>query len=34
MKYNMIRYQFANGTPEDWHREVAASSPRSTAIRS
>ena len=23
MKYNMIRYQFANGTPEDWHREVA-----------
>jgi hypothetical protein len=23
MKYNMIKYQFANGTPEDWHREVA-----------
>src|ERR1700742_4672622 len=23
MKYNMIRYQFANGTSEDWHREVA-----------
>ena len=23
MKYNMIRYQFANGTPEDWHGEVA-----------
>ena len=23
MKYNMIKYQFANGTAEDWHREVA-----------
>jgi hypothetical protein len=23
MKYSMIRYQFANGTTEDWHREVA-----------
>ena len=23
MKYYMIKYQFANGTPEDWHREVA-----------
>jgi hypothetical protein len=23
MKYNMIKYQFANGTPEDWHRDVA-----------
>jgi hypothetical protein len=22
MKYSMIRYQFANGTPEQWHREV------------
>jgi len=23
MKYSMIKYQFANGTTEDWHREVA-----------
>jgi hypothetical protein len=23
MKYSIIRYQFANGTPEEWHREVA-----------
>ncbi len=23
MKYSMIRYQFANGTTEAWHREVA-----------
>jgi quinol monooxygenase YgiN len=23
MKYSMIRYQFANGTEEAWHREVA-----------
>jgi hypothetical protein len=23
MKYSMIKYQFANGTPEEWHREVA-----------
>lgn len=23
MKYSMIQYQFANGTPEDWHREIA-----------
>jgi hypothetical protein len=22
MKHFMIRYQFANGTPEEWHREV------------
>jgi hypothetical protein len=22
MKYSMIKYQFANGTAEDWHREV------------
>jgi len=24
MKYSIIRYQFANGTAEDWHREVAS----------
>jgi len=23
MKYSMIKYQFANGTADDWHREVA-----------
>ena len=23
MKYSIIKYQFANGTPDDWHREVA-----------
>ena len=23
MKYSMIRYQFANGTTEAWHRDVA-----------
>ena len=23
MKYSMIKYQFANGATEDWHREVA-----------
>jgi hypothetical protein len=23
MKYSLIRYQHANGAPEDWHREVA-----------
>jgi len=23
MKHFMIKYQFANGTTEDWHREVA-----------
>ena len=23
MKHFMIKYQFANGTPEEWHREVA-----------
>ena len=22
MKHFMIKYQFANGTPEEWHREV------------
>jgi hypothetical protein len=22
MKYSMIKYQFANGTSEDWHREI------------
>jgi hypothetical protein len=22
MKHSMIKYQFANGTPEAWHREV------------
>jgi hypothetical protein len=22
MKHSMIKYQFANGTPEQWHREV------------
>jgi hypothetical protein len=22
MKQFMIRYQFANGTPEEWHREI------------
>jgi len=22
MKYFMIKYQFTNGTPEEWHREV------------
>ena len=22
MKYSIIKYQFANGTTEDWHREV------------
>ena len=22
MKYSIIKYQFANGTPDDWHREV------------
>lgn len=24
MKHFMIKYSFANGTPEDWHREIAA----------
>ena len=24
MKYSMIKYKFANGTTEDWHREVAS----------
>jgi hypothetical protein len=24
MKHFMIKYQFANGTPEQWHREVAS----------
>ena len=24
MKQFMIRYQFANGTQEDWHKEIAA----------
>ena len=23
MKYSMIKYQFANGNTEDWHRDVA-----------
>jgi len=23
MKHFMIKYQFANGTPEEWHREIA-----------
>src|SRR6476659_932119 len=23
MKHCMIKYQFANGTPEEWHREIA-----------
>jgi hypothetical protein len=23
MKHFMIKYQFANGTPEQWHREIA-----------
>lgn len=23
MKHFMIRYQFANGAPEEWHREIA-----------
>ena len=23
MKHFMIKYQFANGTTEDWHREIA-----------
>jgi hypothetical protein len=23
MKYSIIKYQFANGTTEEWHREVA-----------
>ena len=23
MKHFMIKYQFANGTPEEWHREVS-----------
>ncbi len=23
MKHFMIRYQFANGAPEEWHREVS-----------
>ena len=23
MKHFMIRYQFANGSPEEWHREIA-----------
>ena len=23
MKHSMIKYQFANGTPEEWHREIA-----------
>ena len=23
MKYSMIKYQFANGATEDWHREVS-----------
>ena len=23
MKHFMIRYRFANGTTEDWHREIA-----------
>ncbi len=22
MKYSMIKYQFTNGTAEDWHREI------------
>ena len=22
MKHFVIKYQFANGTPEDWHREI------------
>lgn len=22
MKHSMIKYQFANGTTEDWHREI------------
>ena len=22
MKYSIIKYQFANGSPDDWHREV------------
>jgi len=22
MKYSMIKYQFTNGTTEDWHREI------------
>ena len=22
MKHSMIKYQFANGTPEEWHREI------------
>ena len=22
MKYSMIRYQFANGTPAEWHAEI------------
>ncbi len=22
MKHFMIKYQFANGTPEEWHREI------------
>ena len=24
MKHFMIKYQFANGTPEEWHREVGS----------
>jgi len=23
MKHFMIKYQFGNGTTEDWHREIA-----------
>ena len=33
MKYSMIKYQFKNGTTEDWHREVARFISASTAIR-
>jgi hypothetical protein len=25
MKHFMIKYQFANGTPEEWHREIGRS---------
>ena len=33
MKQFLIKYRHTNGTTEDWHKEIASSSPVSTAIR-
>jgi hypothetical protein len=33
MKHFLIKYRHATGTTEDWHREIASFTPRSTAIR-